>query len=101
MSVTSNSSSGGVLWGISADADNDNTTQSGTFRAFDALTMVETWNSSTAMYDQIPSIVKFVTAVAANGKVAVAAGNALYVYALRGGTTITGKATLSGKVVVH
>jgi hypothetical protein len=86
LSVSSNQGEDGtgIVWGVKPFSNPDHTTVTGTFYAFDALTLKQLWASSTdAARDAFGNYAKFVPPTVANGRVYLAThSKQLVVYGL-------------------
>jgi hypothetical protein len=84
LAVSSNYSSGGILWATTPDGPTNDGTASGVLRAFDALTLAELWNSTqNVARDGLGTFAKFAAPTVANGKVYVPTfSNQVVVYGL-------------------
>ena len=84
LAVSSNGSSGAVLWATTPDAATNNGTSTGELRAFDALTLRELWDSNqNATRDALGLFAKFAAPTVVNGKVYVPTfSNKVLVYGL-------------------
>jgi len=96
LSASSNAASNPVLWGITADTSSLTSPSAGKLRALNASTLAEIGNWT------IGNISKFLSPTIANGKVYVPTyDSSVLVFALPGGTQISGQVTISGKVTIQ
>jgi hypothetical protein len=95
--VSSNGSSGVIVWGLSPNAGDFTTAQTGTLRALSADLSTEYYNSGTVSSDNLGVIPKFVTPVEGNGRVAVNTGTTFCLFGLRTSVLTGGNVQISGK----
>ena len=84
LAVSSNGSTGGILWATTPDSATNNGPSTGELRAFNALTLTELWDSNlNSSRDSLGVFAKFSAPTVVNGKVYVATfSNQVVVYGL-------------------